>query len=128
VAGEHGGVRDVLGDHRLPEPLRRDEDDVVGLLHEVEGDSALDGLAVDALRPGPVEVGHRLEPAELATAEAPFETAAGAVLGLNPRDVLEDLVRAPAVLGGERHDVIEDVSGVAQTEGTKLLVQVTGHG
>jgi hypothetical protein len=42
--------------------------------------------------------------------------------------VLEDLVRAPAVLGGERHDVIEDVSGVAQTEGAKLLVEVTGHG
>jgi hypothetical protein len=128
VAGEHGGVRDVLGDHRLPEPPRRNEDDVVSLLHEVEGDGALDGLAVDALWPGPVEVGHRLELAELAAAEAPFETAAGAVLGLDPRDVLEDLVRAPAVLRGERHDVIEDVSGVAQTEATKLLVEVTGHG
>ena len=43
-------------------------------------EGGLDGRAVDALGPGPVEVGHGLEAAEAAAAEAAFEAAAGAVL------------------------------------------------
>jgi hypothetical protein len=46
VAGEHGGVDDVLGDHRLTEPLRGDQDDVVRALDEAEGQDALDRLKI----------------------------------------------------------------------------------
>jgi hypothetical protein len=73
------------------------------------GDGALDGLAVDPLGSGPVEVRHGLEPAELAAPEAPLEAAACAVLGLvvpvetdvrllSRRDRLHE-VAVPGVLG-----------------------------
>jgi hypothetical protein len=128
VAGLDGRVRDVLGDHRLAESLRRDQHHVVGLLEEVELDRGFDGGAIDALRPGPVVVGHGLESAELTATEAALETPASAVLELDARDVVEDLLGAPAALGGERDEVVERLRGVAQAEEAELLSQIGGHG
>ena len=39
VPREHRGVRDVLGDHRLAQPLRRDQDHVLGALDEARATS-----------------------------------------------------------------------------------------
>ena len=80
MPGEDGLVGDVLGDHRLAEALRGDEDEVAGRGEEVEAERGLDGGAVDAVRPGPVEGVHRGEAAEAAAEEAPFEAAPGPVL------------------------------------------------
>jgi hypothetical protein len=93
VASLDGGVGDVLGDHRLPEALVRDEHDVVGLFQEVEAERCLDGVAVDGLGPGPVEVGNRLEATEPAAPEASLEALASPVLFTTAAQMLLDLGR-----------------------------------
>ena len=45
VAGEDRLVDEILGDHRLAEAVRRDDDHVLALREEVEGEDALDGRA-----------------------------------------------------------------------------------
>src|SRR5439155_26854371 len=99
VPGEHGLVADVLRDHGLAEALVGDEDDVAGLGEEVETEGRLDGVAIEAFRPRPVEVRHRLEAAEAGPGEAALEPATGAVLLLGGGQMLEELGRAPAGLG-----------------------------
>jgi hypothetical protein len=74
-------VGDVARDHGLAEALRRDEDDVARTVEELEAEGGFDGIAVEALGPGPVELGHRLESADAATGDAAFEAAAGSMLG-----------------------------------------------
>ena len=116
MAGEHRLVRDVLGDHRLAEALGGDEDEVAAGGEEVEAQGGLDGGAVDARGPGPVEVGHRGEAAEATAQEAAFEAAAGAFLLFDLDEVFEELRRAPAALGGEGDEVVEVRGGVMQPE------------
>ena len=48
VAGEDRLVQQVLGQHRLAEPLRGDEDDILALRDEVEREDPVDG--------GPVQI------------------------------------------------------------------------
>src|SRR5947209_3062619 len=48
VAGEHRGVRDVLGEHRRAEALGRDEDDIAGLGKEVKAQGGLAARSLDA--------------------------------------------------------------------------------
>ena len=61
VARQHGLVDEVLGEHGLAEPLRTDQDDVVGAAEEVEGEDALEGGAIEGGGPVPVPVGDRFE-------------------------------------------------------------------
>ncbi len=98
VAGEDGLVGDVLGDHGLAEALGRDEDDVPRGLQEFEAQGRLDRCAIDALRPVPVEVGHRLEAPEAAPREAALEAAACTLLGLDLDDVeVEAALKLPRI-------------------------------
>ena len=81
--GESGGeaaedcvVEDVLDEHRLPDSVRSDEDDVGGVTDEGEGEEFLDEGAVDAFGPGPIEVGDGFEGADAGVGQASFEGAA----------------------------------------------------
>ena len=69
----------------LPTPFGTDQDDVGGLVEEVEAHEVLDGHPVAAPGPRPVEVGQRLELSEAGVGEAPLEAAA-APLVLFPGD------------------------------------------
>ena len=60
VALEDGAVGDIGGDGRLADAVWADQDDVGGLVEELEAHEILDGHAVAAARPCPVEVGERL--------------------------------------------------------------------
>ena len=73
-------VCDIFGDHRLAEPVGRDEDDVGDLLEEVERHQGFDRRPVAALGPRPVEVLQGLEAADMGLGQAAFESAAGAFL------------------------------------------------
>jgi hypothetical protein len=126
VAGEDGLVRDVFGNHRFAEALRRDQDDVAGALEKFETQCRLDGVAIDLLGPGPIVIGHRFESTDATTREAPLEAAARPLVELDASDVLEELGRAPAFFGGERDQIVELGSGQAQTDGGELLSQ-WGH-
>ena len=65
---------EILGEHRLAEALRGDEDDVLALGDKVEREDAVDGGAMDLLRPGPLEIGHGLEAADRAPRSAGVRT------------------------------------------------------
>jgi hypothetical protein len=114
-------VGDVLGNHRLAETLRGDEDDVAGGLDEIEVEGGLDGGAVEALGPGPVEIGHGLEAADAAVSQAALKAFAGTVLGLRLDDTLEELGVAPAVLGGERDEIVDGGTDVVQADALELV-------
>ena len=107
---------DVLGDHRLAESLRGDQDQIAGLGQEVQAQGRLDGGPVEAFGPGPVEGVHRGEAAEAAAEEAPFEAPAGPFLLLDVDEVLEELSGAPAALGRERDEVVHVRRGVVEPE------------
>ncbi len=110
VSREDGLVRDVLGDHGLAEPLRRDEHDVASRLEEVEAHDGLDERSLDLRGPVPVEVGHGLESLEAAACATPIEPASGAVLLLDVDHVLKELLRAPSLLGRQRDQIIESAA------------------
>ena len=54
-------MQQVLRDHRLADAVRADEDDVGGLLEEVQGEQFLEELAIDFFGPGVIEVGDGFE-------------------------------------------------------------------
>ncbi len=92
VAGEHGLVGDVLGDHRLAEALRRDEHDVARAVEEVEL------RARPRRRRGRCVVGQAQSKSAMGLKrprrlrrDAALEAAARAVLLLELDDVLEEL-------------------------------------
>ena len=64
----------------LPTPFGSDEDDVGGVGEEVERHQRVDGGAVAALGPGPVEVAERLEAADMGGLQPALQAAAGALL------------------------------------------------
>jgi len=74
--------------------LPRPWGDVATAVEEFEAEGGLDGVAVDALGPVPLIVGHRLEAADAAPGEAALETALGSVLALLLDDELDGLRRA----------------------------------
>ena len=73
-------VGDVLGQGRLADAVGTDDDDIGGLLEEVERHQRLDGGAVAALGPVPVEVAQRLEAADMGGLQPTLQAAAGALL------------------------------------------------
>src|SRR5580698_4727408 len=88
-AGEQHGVSldqrlmgDVLGDRRFTDTVRANEYDVGGVVEELQRHQRVDRGAVAALRPGPVEIAKRFEPADMGRAGAPLQTTAGAFLFL----------------------------------------------
>ena len=92
---QHGGpvdeglVGDVARQHRLADAAGPDEYAVGGLLEEVEGHQRLDGGAVDARGPAPVEVAQRLEAPDVRLLQAALQAAAGP-LPLLPAQQLGD--------------------------------------
>ena len=108
---------------RLAQPVRGDDDDVLALRQEVEGEDALDGRAMDLGRPGPFEIGQRLEAAEARVAEPPFDAVAqaGGEFGLD--EMFEQDDGTPALLRGARDDVIEIVGRVDEAELAQLITQ-----
>jgi hypothetical protein len=116
MAGEHGGVGDVLGNHRLAEALGRDQDDIMSGGEEVEAQHGLDSGLVDPLGPGPVEFVHRGEAADAAAEQATLQTPARALLLFAGGEVLEELGDAPPPFGGEGDDIVQMRRGVAQAE------------
>ena len=61
MTADDGLVGDVLQDHGLADAVGADEHGVVTGGKEAEAEEVVDGLAVDFLGPGPVEVGHGLK-------------------------------------------------------------------
>ena len=90
VAVDQCLIGDVAGERRLADAVGTDQDDVGGVGEEVERHQRLDSGAVATLGPGPVEVGERLEAADMGGAQPALEAAACALLllpvdqGLDP--------------------------------------------
>ena len=88
--------------HRLADTVRTDEHDVGGVVDEGEGEQLFDEEAVDALGPGPVEVGDGFEGADARVGQAPFEGASFAFAVFDVDDALDPgLGEQGVVLGGE---------------------------
>jgi hypothetical protein len=73
VAVQDGLIGDVLGNGRLPQPATADQDDVGGAVQEIEPHQFADRRSVTLRGPVPIEIGQRLESADMGTAEAAFE-------------------------------------------------------
>src|SRR5215470_17611671 len=80
MAGGDGLVGDVLGDHRLAEPVGRDQDDVAWFLEELERHERLDRPTIALPGPSPIEVAQGLEGSDMGLCQAPLERATGALL------------------------------------------------
>jgi hypothetical protein len=105
----------------LPSPWAATRENIARLGEEVEAQGGLDGGAVDALGPGPIEVAHRGEAAEAAAGEAAFEAAAGTLLLLTLDEMFQELGDAAPAFRGEGDDIVQVRSGVAQAEGGELI-------
>ena len=116
MAGEHGLVGDVLGDHGFAEALGGDEHAVAAGGEEVEVERGLDGGPVDPRGPRPVKGVHGGDAAEAAAEQPALEAATGALLLLDVGEVLEELGRTPAAFRGEGDEVVQVLSGVVQAE------------
>ena len=107
MAGEHGGMAEILGDHGFAHTVGADQDEIACARHEIERERALDGLPFYALGPTPLKVGHGFELFQSAAAQAAFETAAGALAGFGVDELFEKLKRTPASPGGESEKIVE---------------------
>ena len=123
MTGQHGGVTDVLGDHRLAQTVAADQDEVAGFGKKVQRQSALDDVAFDLGGPGPIEVGHGFESLDAGRPQSPFQTAARAFGGFCLGELFEDLMRGPASLGGTRQEVIQLRGQGAQAD----LLELSGQ-
>ena len=123
VSGEDGLMGDVLGQHRLSEAVRTDEDDIVAAVEEVEGEDALEGGSVQCGGPIPVPVGEWLESSESGALEPALDTAAVLFFEFVGDDAFEQDGGAPALAGGRGDEVVELVGGVAETEAPEVSLQ-----
>ena len=124
VAGQHGGVADVLGDHGFAQTVAAHQNEIAGFAEKVERQSAFDDIAFDLGGPGPIEVGHGLEAFDAADAQAPFQTAARAFGGFCLRELFEDLRAGPAGFGGARQEVVQLRRHGAQADLLELSGQI----
>jgi hypothetical protein len=105
----------------FPRALRRDQHHVARVGEKVEPQGGVDGGAVDALGPGPIELAHRREAADAAASEATLEAPAGPFLLFVLDEMLQELGRAPAPFGGQGDDIVQVRGGIAQAEGGELV-------
>jgi hypothetical protein len=68
----------------------------IGLGEELQAEGLLEGRAIDALGPGPVEGAHGGKPAQPAAGKPALEAAAGPLLLFGAGEVLEELGGTPA--------------------------------
>ena len=62
MAGEHGGVADILRDHGFcPKPVSSDKNQIAGFVKEVQGEGTFNDVAFDLGWPSPFVVHHGLE-------------------------------------------------------------------
>jgi hypothetical protein len=61
MAGQHRGVTDILRDHRFAQAVAAHQDQVAAFLEKVQSQGAIEDVAFDFRRPGPIEVGQGLE-------------------------------------------------------------------
>ncbi len=80
VAVDQGLMGDVAGERRLSDAVGTDQDDVGGIVEEVERHQGFEGGAVAAFGPGPIEVAGRFEAADVSGPEPALEAAAAALL------------------------------------------------
>jgi hypothetical protein len=80
MAEDHGLMGDVARERRFADPVGADQDDVGGLLEEVEGHQGFEGRAITAFGPTPIEVTDRFEAADMSGTQAPLQAAASALL------------------------------------------------
>ena len=85
---------------RLPEADPADEDDVAGLLDEVQAEQVHHLLAVELFRPGPVEGIEGFVDGEAGEADAPSDGAVAALSGLAFDEAGKQGQVVPLVLGG----------------------------
>ena len=78
MAGEHGGVSNVLSDHRLAQTVAAHQDKIAGFAKEIQRQRAFDDIAFDLGGPRPIEVGHGLESLNAAYPQPPLQAAARA--------------------------------------------------
>jgi hypothetical protein len=123
VAGQDGLVDQILGEHRLAEAVRGDDDDVLALGEEVEGQDAFDRGPMDVRGPLPFEIGHGLVAPEARILEAPFHARLQARGELRVGQPFELHDRAPAFLRGARDEVIELAGGMGEPELPQLVTQ-----
>lgn len=87
VASEKRLMGDILGDHGLANAIGADQNEVGGILEELQRQPLRDGVPIAGLRPGPVEVSQGFEVAEPGGLEAtlqPALAAFGLLFPLNP--------------------------------------------
>ena len=97
TAREHGRVADVLSDHRLAEAVAAHQDQVARFAQKIERQSTLDHVTFDFRRPVPVEVGHGFEAFDAGVSKPPLHAAARALIGFSAHELLDELLRRPAV-------------------------------
>ena len=92
-------------------------------VEKVEGEDALDGGPMDLLRPGPFEIGHRLEAAEARVSEPAFDALAQAGLEFGVDEAFEQDDGTPALLRRARDEVIQLGGGVDEPELPQVITQ-----
>jgi hypothetical protein len=103
--------------------VRSDENEIARFGEQVQRQRPLDDIALDARGPGPVEVGHQLEPADLGGAQTAFEAAVRAFGDFDLRQLFEQLARRPALLGGVGQHVVHLRGHGAQADPFQMFAQ-----
>src|SRR5580692_12201875 len=106
MTGQHGGVSDVLSDHRLAQTVAAHQDEIACFTKKLQGQRALDDVAFDLGGPGPIEVGHGLESLDAADPQAPLQAAARAFGSFRLSEFFENLASRAARLGDARDEVV----------------------
>jgi hypothetical protein len=105
MTGEHGGVSDVLNDHRLAQAVSTHQDEIACLAKKIQCQRALDDIAFDLGGPGLVEVGHGFESLDATDSQTALQAAARAFRGFRQGEFFEDLISGAAGLSDSRDEV-----------------------
>jgi len=119
VPTDDGAMGEVVADHRLADAVRPDDDDVGSLANERQQEQVVYGVAINGLRPRPVEVGHRLELADLGVADAAFEAAALSLVVLDSEQFAHPRLFA---------ELVPTRIEAMQAEGSRTGAQIVTHG
>ena len=129
-AGEQHGVAlfagtpgECDGQVRLPQADPADEDDVAGLLDEVQAEQVHHLLSVDPFRPGPVEGIEGFVDGESGEADAPGDGAVAALGGLAFEKAGEQGQMVPLVLGGGGDELVIVFAHEGELQGVEVGVE-----